>query len=167
VPKLAQRFAQLLLGTRAEEFVDVPVDSRSLMGQGDEIMLMLSGNPVNVSRDDDDDEHLELLEDFMQTEDFREKAEAVRALVQEHYYSHLAQKESKGRQKKANENRIPAYPGVPGMEGEGTGDNMVNQERANAAGGTQTNGPVNGSQISSPGRMTSFFGEQNQESGEQ
>ena len=163
VPHILQRYAELLLGERARDFIDVPEDPRDLMAQEDEIVLLLQGTPVPVSEGDDDEEHIEKLSLFRQSPTYNKASQTIKDIVDDHYYAHIDQRGQKKRMKKALQDRIPPFQSQgPGQyAGQGSPGAMVNQERANAAGPSQTNGPPNAQQVAAPGRMNSFFQEQN------
>lgn len=159
MPRLAQRFAKLLLGSRAEEVVRIPDDPRDLMAQEDEITIMLGGDPVPLMEGDDDEEHAEVIGRYRETEHFWKQPDHVRNLIEEHMEAHLRQADRKRRQRRAIENWIPSTPFPPAAyAGQGTPPGtMTNMERMIASPTDQTNGPVNAQQIPASGRAGGFF----------
>lgn len=154
-----------------QEIVQVPTDPRDLMSQQEELILMLEGEYVPVSREDDHDEHGEFLDAVMSHPDFFDKPEHIRNLIIEHRFAHQSMGESEARTRRINENRAQQTQQA-GYAGQGSTTNLERQTDRNSPLGGQnspaeiprgeTPGPLNGQQVATPGRAQGFFQTQNE-----
>src|SRR5690606_19124508 len=145
---------EALLGYRLGEHILKPPPSlETMLDQHQENELMLSGHDVEVHPADDDEEHIEVLGDFITYLLRRNADEEVLERAYTHYGQHVTQQRKKQLQKVAAQQFTPAFPpgaaAEPNAGGEGRGDQVPD-----LAGDVPQGTPPG--ETPGPGRLTQF-----------
>lgn len=152
--RLTERMGRMLLGNRAAGIIADVEDTRQLMSQDDELMLMIDGQQATVREGDDDRDHLDWLEGFKMSPMWEAIDDSARNRIEEHEAAHREQIGRKRRQQMALMSYQPPFPiaGAASPLGQGSATNMLRaNERQMTGGGGPSGTPVG--ETPGPGRM--------------
>lgn len=158
VPAALDFLFEKLVGRIDRKVVNVPNSLDSLMSQEDEILVMLEGQRVPVNYEDDDEEHIMVLErDILDNPRFDTQSPDVQKEILEHYENHKAQMRQKRVRQSAAQNPQPRVAGGQqlGVPGQGSLPQPSPEDPSTTPPG-ETPGPPNSMRQPKPGRDYGF-----------
>lgn len=153
VPALLQMIWVKTVGLQGEQdVIKLPQDPMLAMDQEAEVELMIQGNPWPVHAQDDDIEHLQFLEGYMETAFYQRLPVEVQRLFEDHEFAHRSQLRYK-KISNAPQEMTPRGTGMQQAEPAAADPNVMQQQLGSPG---MTNGPGTTQQVATPGRAQPF-----------